>query len=143
MSRRQCGSFFDQGTPAPLRRALAGHSVSTAYEEGWNTLTNGELLAAAERSFDVFVTTDHNLRYQQNLTGRRLAILVLPTTSWPRLQPHAGAIAMPWRPCAPASCGNGPSPAEGLHPQLGCSESGLPTPQAHATIWWTPTVARH
>lgn len=68
--------LLDQGTPAPLRRALAGHS-----------------LAAAERSFDVFVTTDQNLRHQQNLTGRRLAILVLPTTSWPRLQPHAAAIA--------------------------------------------------
>jgi hypothetical protein len=85
--------LLDQGTPTPLRRALAGHSVSTAYEEGWNTLTNGELLAAAERSFDVFVTTDQELRYQQNLAGRRLAILVLPTTSWPRLQPHAAAIA--------------------------------------------------
>jgi hypothetical protein len=85
--------LLDQGTPAPLRRALAGHSVATAYEEGWDTLSNGELLAAAERSFDTFVTTDQNLRYQQNLTGRQLAILVLPTTSWPRLQPHAAAIA--------------------------------------------------
>jgi hypothetical protein len=85
--------LLDQGTPAPLRRALTGHSVATAYEEGWDTLSNGELLAAAERSFDAFVTTDQNLRYQQNLSGRRLAILVLPTTSWPRLQPHAAAIA--------------------------------------------------
>jgi len=84
---------LDQGTPAPLRRGLAGHSVSTAYEEGWDKLKNGELLAAAEGAFDVFVTTDQNLRYQQNLAGRRLAILVLPTTSWPRLQPHATAIA--------------------------------------------------
>jgi hypothetical protein len=85
--------LLDQGTPAPLRRALAGHSVSTAYEERWSTLTNGELLVAAEGSFDVFVTTDQNLRYQQNLAGRRLAILVLPTTSWPRLEPHGAAIA--------------------------------------------------
>lgn len=85
--------LLDQRTPAPLRRALAGHSVATVYEEGWNTLTNGERLAAAERSFDVFVTTDQNLRYQQNLAGQRLAILVLPTTSWPRLEPHAAAIA--------------------------------------------------
>jgi len=74
-------------------RALAGHSVSTTYEKDWNTLTNGELLAAADRSFDVLVTTYQNLRYQQNLAGRRLAILVLPTTSWPRLPPHAAAIA--------------------------------------------------
>ena len=85
--------LLDQGTPAPLRRALPGHTVATAYEQGWGALTNGELLAAAERSFDLFVTTDKNLRYQQNLTGRRLAILVLPTTSWPRLQPHVAAIA--------------------------------------------------
>ena len=84
--------LLDQGTPAPLRRALADHSVATAYEKGWATLTNGELLAAAEGSFDVFVTTDQNLRFQQNQIGR-LAILVLPTTSWPRLQLHAAAIA--------------------------------------------------
>ena len=85
--------LLDQGTPAPLRRVLKDHSVATAHEMGWATLTNGELLAAAEGSFDVFVTTDQNLRYQQNLAGRRLAILVLPTTSWPRLQLHAAAIA--------------------------------------------------
>lgn len=85
--------LLDQGTPTPLRRALANHSVATAYEMGWSKLTNGELLAAAENTFDVFVTTDQSLRYQQNRAGRRLAILVLPTTSWPRLQRHAVAIA--------------------------------------------------
>jgi hypothetical protein len=85
--------LLDQGTPVPLRRVLADHSVATAHEKGWAALTNGELLAVAEGSFDVFVTTDQNLRYQQNLSGRRLAILVLPTTSWPRLQLHAAAIA--------------------------------------------------
>jgi hypothetical protein len=86
--------LLDQGTPAPLRRAfIAGHLVATAHEQGWDTLTNGELLDAAEKSFDVLVTTDQNLRYQQNLSGRRLAILVLPTTSWPRLQPHEAVIA--------------------------------------------------
>jgi hypothetical protein len=76
-----------------LRRALTDHSVATAYEKGWAGLTNGELLAAAEEAFDVLVTTDQNLRYQQDLAGRRLAILVLPTTSWPRLSLHAAAIA--------------------------------------------------
>ena len=78
--------LFDQGTPAPLRHALAGHAVSTAYEMGWALLGNGDLLDAADRSFDVLVTTDQNLPYQQNLKGRRLAILILPTTSWPRLK---------------------------------------------------------
>jgi len=85
--------LFDHGTPAPLRRQLAGHAISTAYEMGWAKLSNGDLLAAAEKSFDAFITTDQNLRYQQNLTGRRLAILVLPTTSWPEIQKHAVKIS--------------------------------------------------
>jgi uncharacterized protein (DUF2249 family) len=85
--------LFDHGTPAPLRRQLASHEISTAYEMGWAKLSNGDLLAAAEKAYDVFITTDQNLRYQQNLTGRRLAILVLPTTSWPEIQKHAHKIA--------------------------------------------------
>jgi len=84
--------LFDQGTPEPLRRALAGHEVSTAYERGWADLDNGALLMAAESDFDVLITTDQNLSYQQNLTGRRLAILVLPTTSWPRIRAHTTHI---------------------------------------------------
>ena len=78
--------LFDQGTPAPLRHALKGHVVSTVYEMGWALLANGDLIDAAERGFDVLVTTDQNLPYQQNLKGRRLAILILPTTSWPKLK---------------------------------------------------------
>ena len=85
--------LFDQGTPAPLRHALTGHSVSTAYETGWTELDNGALLRAAEAAFDVLITTDKNLRYQQNFRGRRLAIVVLPTTSWPRLRDHVDRIA--------------------------------------------------
>jgi len=57
--------LFDQGTPVPLRSELTTHSVSTAHELGWSTLENGELLAAAEaEGFEVFVTTDRNLKYQ-------------------------------------------------------------------------------
>jgi len=85
--------LFDHGTPAPLRRQLAGHEISTAYEMGWAKLSNGDLLTAAEKSFDAFITTDQNLRYQQNLSGRRLAILVLPTTSWPEIQKHTSKVA--------------------------------------------------
>ena len=70
----------------PLRDHLAGHEVRSAYELGWSTLRNGELLARAEQQFDALITTDRNLQNQQNLAGRRIAILVLPTTSWPRLQ---------------------------------------------------------
>ncbi len=85
--------LFDQGTPAPLRDALTGHSVTTVYEQGWDQLANGDLLRVAEAAFDAFVTTDQNLRYQQNLTGRKLAILILPTTSWPKLRAHTAKVA--------------------------------------------------
>ena len=79
--------LFDQGTPVPLRQALTGHRVSTAYELGWATLKNGELLRSAEeQGFEVLVTTDTNLRYQQNLTARQIAVVVLSTTSWPRIR---------------------------------------------------------
>ena len=79
--------LFDQGTPVPLRKALSNHSVSTAYELGWATLKNGELLHSAEaEGFEVLVTTDTNLRYQQDLSIRKIAIIVLSTTSWPRIR---------------------------------------------------------
>jgi hypothetical protein len=84
--------LFDQGTPVPLRQHFPEHQVQTAFELGWSRLTNGDLLAAAEGKFDVLVTTDQNLRYQQSLAGRKLAILVLPTTSWPRLHKRIGEI---------------------------------------------------
>lgn len=81
--------LFDQGTPVPLRKQLGFHTVETARERGWSTLENGDLLIAAEEAgFDVLVTTDQNLRYQQNLAARRIAIIVLGTTSWPRIR-HA------------------------------------------------------
>lgn len=85
--------LFDQGTPVPLKQHLPGHQVETAFERGWSKLGNGELLAAAEGQFDVLVTTDQNLRHQQPLAGRKLAVLILPTTSWPRLQEHVQKIA--------------------------------------------------
>jgi len=85
--------LFDQGTPVPLKQYLPGHQIETAFELGWSRVTNGELLAAAEARFDVLVTTDRNLRHQQSLAGRKLAVLVLPTTSWPRLQGHVQKIA--------------------------------------------------
>lgn len=85
--------LFDQGTPAPLRAALSGHTIVTAFERGWSNLGNGDLLREAEREFDILVTTDKNLEYQQNLKGRKIAILVLPTTSWPKIRPHQEKIA--------------------------------------------------
>ena len=85
--------LFDQGTPAPLRRHLHPHTVDTTAERDWSTVTNGDLLKLAEEDgYEVFVTTDQNLRYQQNLTGRRLGIVVLMGTSWPRIQQHISDI---------------------------------------------------
>lgn len=85
--------LFDQGTPAPLRSLLVEHQVTTAYERGWSQLENGALLVAAEaEGFEVLVTTDRNLKYQQNLSGRAIAILVLSTTSWPRVQAAAASV---------------------------------------------------
>lgn len=79
--------LFDQGTPVPLREFLQPHAVNTAFEQGWATLKNGELLDRAENEgLEILVTTDRNLLYQQNLSGRRIAIIVLSTTSWPRIQ---------------------------------------------------------
>ena len=70
--------LFDQGTPVPIRRFLEGHEIRTAAQEHWDTLRNGDLLEAAEAcGFDLLLTTDKNLRYQQNLKGRRIAIIVL------------------------------------------------------------------
>jgi uncharacterized protein (DUF433 family) len=89
---RQMRILFDQGTPVPLRRHLPEHPVFTAFELGWSSLSNGDLLAAAEGKFELLITTDQNLRYQQNLKQRSLAVLVLPTTSWPEIQKHIPAI---------------------------------------------------
>lgn len=87
--------LFDQGTPAPLRKYLTGHTVETAFERGWAEIQNSKLLRAAEEAgYEMLVTTDQNMKYQQNLQARKLAILVLGTASWRRLLPHAQAIAL-------------------------------------------------
>lgn len=85
--------LFDQGTPAPLRRYLRPYPVDTTAERGWSTISNGDLLKLAEdEGYDVFITTDQNLRYQQNLIGRRLGIVVLMATSWPRAKQRVPEI---------------------------------------------------
>jgi predicted nuclease of predicted toxin-antitoxin system len=79
--------LFDQGTPVPLCDYLPAHTVTTVFEKRWNTMQNGELLLTAEREgFQVLVTTDQNLRHQQNLRGRQIAIVVLMTTNWRRIE---------------------------------------------------------
>lgn len=90
--------LFDHGTPAPLRRDLHGHTVDTAAEKGWDSLLNGELLDRAEQEgYEVLITTDQSMRHQQNLAGRRLAIIVLLRTAWPyvrlRIEDIRAAVA--------------------------------------------------
>jgi len=65
--------LFDQGTPVPLRHSFPSHQVYTAYELGWDKLSNGDLISVAEQNdFDLLITTDQNLRYQQNLLSRKI-----------------------------------------------------------------------
>jgi hypothetical protein len=86
--------LFDQGTPVPLRRYLRGHEVTTVYELAWSVLQNGVLISQAEAAgFEVLVTTDQNWKYQQNLRERRLAVVVLLSTSWPKIQAKVSAVA--------------------------------------------------
>jgi hypothetical protein len=86
--------LFDNGTPRGVAGALTGHTVEEARAHGWDTLRNGELLDAAEAAgFEVFVTTDRHIRYQQNLTGRQIAIVVLGKGRWRLIKNRLPAIA--------------------------------------------------
>ena len=97
--------LFDQGVPVPLRPLLSGHDVSTAYELGWSELTNGELLSSAEREgYEVLVTTDANLRHQQDLGARSVGVVVLKSTSWPRIRRVVPAIIEAIEAARPVSC---------------------------------------
>jgi len=86
--------LFDANTPAPLARFLRGHEVVTADQLGWQGLENGALLDAAEQAgFDLLLTCDQNVRYQQNFASRKLALVVLSSNHWPTLRGVAARIA--------------------------------------------------
>jgi len=86
--------LFDHGTPFPLRVSPAGHSITRTQDMGWDRLSNGELLTAAEQAgFELLLTTDKNIRYRQNLAGRKIAIVVLGTSQWPVLRLHVQRVA--------------------------------------------------
>ncbi len=84
--------LLDACVPRPLRQKLAGHDCKTAREMGWAALKNGDLLRAANAQFDVLITSDQNLKYQQNLGSLRLAIIVLPTNFLPAVLAMAPRI---------------------------------------------------
>ena len=87
--------LFDHGTPKGLIRALPGHTVHTAQAQGWDALSNGALLKAAEDAgFNAVLTTDGRVRYQQNLSARSIAVVVLTgSTKWSRVQQHTDRVA--------------------------------------------------
>jgi predicted nuclease of predicted toxin-antitoxin system len=85
--------LFDHSTPAPLRHELKDHVVVEAIERGWESLGNGVLLDTAEAAgFEIFVTADKNMRHQQNLAGRKIAIIVLGNAQWPVLRRHVDQV---------------------------------------------------
>jgi len=75
--------LLDECTPHVLKKLLTGFEIKTVQDQDWSGITNGALLRLAEEHFDVFITSDQNLKYQQNLAGRQLAIIQLPTNQVP------------------------------------------------------------
>jgi len=96
--------LFDQSTPVPIRPFPKGHTVRTAAQQGWDTLKNGELLTAAEEAgFDMFLTPDKSLRYQQNLAGRKLAVVVIGNPQWPVLRLYVERVVAAVNAATPGS----------------------------------------
>ena len=85
--------LFDENVPSLLRRFFPDDQVATVQQLGWSGIENGELISRAEADFDVLILADKNLRYQQNLAGRRLALVELPTNRWPILEPLGIQVA--------------------------------------------------
>jgi len=87
--------LFDHGTPGGIAGSLSGHDVTEAIERGWDRISNGELLEVAEAAgFDLLLTTDKRIRYQQNLTGRKIAIVVLGNSTWRLVRMYLDRIAL-------------------------------------------------
>jgi hypothetical protein len=86
--------LFDNGTPRPIARCLIGHEVTYARRIGWHELENGELIRRAEEAgYDVLLSTDKNIQYQQNLSDRKIALVVLGNQQWPAVRLHLDRIA--------------------------------------------------
>ncbi|NBV96953.1 MAG: hypothetical protein EBT30_05300 [Verrucomicrobia bacterium] len=86
--------LLDHCVPQPLKNILTGHEVSHAFELGWQELHNGDLLAKAEQAFDILVTSDKNIVHQHDLSGKKLAVLVLWTNNWPELKIQSSRILL-------------------------------------------------
>lgn len=116
--------LFDHNVPHKLRRSLTSHEVKTADEMAWSELENGDLLDAAEHvGFDVMITGDKNLSYQQNLQGRTLALVVLSTNDWKTIQDNAASVEKAVNAATPGSFrlvifGPRPAPSPRPYPDL-------------------------
>ena len=96
--------LLDQGTPVPLRTFLKGHTVKTAAQQRWSTLSNGDLLRAAEAAgFHVLLTTDKNLAFQQSLKDCKIAVVVLGNPQWPVARLHVQSIVAAVNAATPGS----------------------------------------
>ena len=89
--------LLDECTPHVLKKLLTGFEIKTVQDQGWSGVTNGALLRLAEGQFDVFITSDQNLKYQQNLAGRQLAIIQLPTNQVPLVVKLAPKCRQRWK----------------------------------------------
>ena len=81
--------LLDECVPAPMQSLLSNHACTTVQAKGWSGIRNGDLLQRAEVEFDLFITSDQNIRYQQNLAGRSIAILELSTNDVGRIRAAA------------------------------------------------------
>jgi hypothetical protein len=96
--------LFDHGTPSGIARSLAGHEVTEAIERGWDRISNGDLLTTAEAAgFELLLTTDKNIRYEQNLKGRNIAIVVLGNSAWRIVRKHLDRVAAAVNTATPGS----------------------------------------
>jgi predicted nuclease of predicted toxin-antitoxin system len=84
--------LLDECVPWPMHRLLRSHACNSVQAQGWSGIRNGDLLQRAEAEFDLFITADQNIRYQQNLAGRRIAILELSTNDLRRIQAASALI---------------------------------------------------
>jgi hypothetical protein len=105
--------LFDNGTPRPIAQVLAGHEVSFSRKIGWHELENGELIQKVEDAgYELLLSTDKNIRYQQNLKHRTISLVILGSTQWPLVKRHLGAISEAVNSSVPGSYVEVPIPYE-------------------------------
>jgi predicted nuclease of predicted toxin-antitoxin system len=96
--------LFDNGTPKPIARSLPGHEVTYARQIGWHELGNGELIQKAEDAgYEILLSTDKNIRYQRNLAGRKIALVILGNSQWPMVQLYLDRMAAAVNSCKPGT----------------------------------------